>query len=106
MHQLKIPSLTGLSALSIGPVPLWGDDYTVSVAGIPMLLQVPEPYATVGSSLREVSSPGTNLFYGVFPGGPSEDVLSDYFSNQMAYWENHDYYDMNNQTTVVTIEYV
>ena len=105
VHQLLVASPTGLSALSIGPVSLWGDDHTVSVAGVPMLLLVPEPYARVGSSLREVSSPGANLFYGVLPGGSSENVLSNYFSNQMNYWENHQYYNMNDQTTVVTIQY-
>lgn len=106
VHQLEISSLTGLPALSIGPIPLWGDSYTVSVAGVPMLLHVPEPYATVGSSLREVSSPGNDAFYGVFPGGPSENILSNYFYYQIDYWENHLYYNMNNQTIVVTIEYV
>jgi penicillin G amidase len=105
VHQLEISSLTGLGALSIGPTPIWGDAYTVSVGGVPMLLQVPEPYVSVGSSLREVSSPGTGEFYGVFSGGPSENVLSYYFSNQLNYWMNHEYYNMNEQTTQVVIRY-
>lgn len=70
-----------------------------------MLLQVPEPYVSVSSSLREVSSPGAGEFYGVFPGGPSENVLSYYFSNQLSYWMNHEYYNMNGQTTQVVIRY-
>jgi penicillin amidase len=105
VHQVEVFSLTGLPALSLGPIPIWGDDYTVSVGGVPMLLQVPESYVSVGSSLREISSPGAGEFYGVLPGGPSENVLSQYFSNQLVYWENHLYYNMNTQGTVVTIEY-
>ena len=105
VHQVEISSLTGLAALSLGPIPIWGDGYTVSVGGVPMLLQVPEQYVSVGSSLREISSPGTGESYGVLPGGPSENVLSQYFSNQLAYWENHEYYNMNTQGTVVIIRY-
>jgi penicillin amidase len=105
VHQVEIASLTGLPELSLGPIPIWGDDYSVSVGGVPMLLQVPEAYVSVGSSLREISSPGMGVFYGVLPGGPSENVLSNYFSNQLVYWENHEYYNMNTQAAVVTIEY-
>ncbi len=105
VHQVEISSLTGLAALSLGPIPIWGDAYTVSVGGVPMLLQVPEQYVSVGSSLREISSPGTGESYGVLPGGPSENVLSQYFSNQLAYWEDHEYYNMNTQGTLVIIRY-
>ncbi len=105
VHELEISSLTGESALSIGPIPIWGDDNTVSVGGVPLALNVPEPYVSVGSSLREVSSPGMGQFYGVFPGGPSENVLSYYFSNQLNYWLNHEYYNMNDQNTTVVLRY-
>ena len=105
VHQLEVSSLTSLRALSIGPIPIWGDDHTVSVGGVPMLLIVPEPYVTVGSSLRQVSSPGAGEFYGVFPGGPSENVLSNYFSNQMNYWVDHEYYNMATQKAQVTVKY-
>ncbi|MDG6922173.1 MAG: penicillin acylase family protein, partial [Nitrososphaerota archaeon] len=105
VHKVEISSMTGLAALSIGPIPIWGDDHTVSVGGVPALLQVPEAYVSVGSSLRQVSSPGTGQFYGVFPGGPSENVLSYYFSNQLNYWTNHEYYNMSEQKTVATIRY-
>lgn len=105
VHQLEISSMTGLGALSIGPTPIWGDDHTVSVGSVPMLLQVPEPYVSVGSSLREISSPGTGQFYGVFPGGPSENILSNFFSNQVGHWTNHQYYNMSAQTTEATIRY-
>ncbi|MDG6995821.1 MAG: penicillin acylase family protein [Nitrososphaerota archaeon] len=105
VHKVEIASMTGLAALSIGPISIWGDDHTVSVGGVPSLLQVPERYVSVGSSLREVSSPGTGQFYGVFPGGPSENVLSYYFSNQLNYWIYHEYYNMSEQKTQVTIRY-
>ncbi|MDG6908618.1 MAG: penicillin acylase family protein, partial [Nitrososphaerota archaeon] len=105
VHKVEIASMTGLAALSIGPIPIWGDDHTVSVGGVPSLLQVPERYVSVGSSLREISSPGTGESYGVFPGGPSENVLSYYFSNQLNYWINHEYYNMSEQKTQVTIRY-
>lgn len=105
VHLLEISSLTGLSALSIGPIPIWGDSHTVSVGGIPKALEVPEPYVTVGSSLRTVASPGSKQFYGVFPGGPNENVLSYYFSLQLSHWENHQYYNMNDQKAEVNIRY-
>ncbi|MEM0161304.1 MAG: penicillin acylase family protein [Thermoplasmata archaeon] len=105
VHMLEIYSLTQLTALSIGPIPIWGDDHTVSVGSVPLYLQVPEPYVTVGSSLRTVASPGTDQFYGVFPGGPSENVLSYYFSNQLNTWLNHEYYNMNEQRTRVVWNY-
>lgn len=105
VHFLHIASPTGLEALSIQPFPIWGGSHTVSVGTVPLDLKVPEPYVTVGSSLRTVASPGAGQFYGVFPGGPSENVLSYYFSNQLNTWVNHEYYNMNDQKTVVVIRY-
>ncbi|MBX8635145.1 MAG: penicillin acylase family protein [Thermoplasmata archaeon] len=105
VHKLYIASYTGLDALSVGPIPIWGDSHTVSVGGVPLDLSVPEPYVTVSSSLRAVSDPGTGQFYGVFPGGPSENVLSAYFQNQLPLWLNHNYYNMTDQRTVFVIEY-
>lgn len=105
VHLLEISSLTGLSALSIGPIPIWGDSHSVSVGGVPLDIRVPEPFVSVGSSLRTVASPGSNEFYGVFPGGPNENILSYYFSNQLNNWFNHRYYNMNDQKTEVTLRY-
>ncbi|MEM3676375.1 MAG: penicillin acylase family protein [Thermoplasmataceae archaeon] len=95
VHELEISSLTGLTALSIGPIPIWGDSHTVSVGSVPRDLVIPEPYVTVGSSLREISIPGTAQFYGVFPGGPSGNPLSYYYSNQLPYWLQHEYYNLS-----------
>jgi len=103
VHMLEIESLTGLSALSIGPIPIWGDSHTVSVGSVPRSLSVPEPYVTVGSSLREISAPAIGIFLGVFPGGPSGNPLSQYFSNQLDYWINHQYYNSTSYRGVYTI---
>lgn len=106
VHKLVISSQTGLSALSIGPIPIWGDSHTVSVGSVPLSMQVPEPHVSVGSSLRQISSPGQGIFYGVFPGGPSENPLSYYFSNQLNTWLSHEYYSMTQQPTEVRMKYV
>lgn len=106
VHRLVISSQTGLSALSIGPVPIWGDSHTVSVGSVPLSMKAPEPHVSVGSSLRQISSPGQGIFYGVFPGGPSENVLSYYFSNQLSTWVSHTYYNMSQQQTEVSMRYV
>lgn len=106
VHKLVIASQTGLSALSIGPISIWGGSHTVSVGTVPLLMQVPEPNVSVGSSLRQVSSPGQGLFFGVMPGGPNGNVLSYYYSNQLGDWLSHSYYNMNDQKMEVKIRYV
>jgi penicillin amidase len=55
--------------------------------------------------LREVSDPAKSIFYGVFPGGPSENPVSYYFSNQLTAWFDHQYYNMSTQTTEVRFVY-
>jgi len=104
VHMLQIQSYSGLSELSLGPYPIWGDSHTVSVGGVPEELVVPEPYVRVGSSLRFIASPLTGQFFGVIPGGASSNILSNFYSNQLQFWLNHQYYDMNNQSTVVRWE--
>lgn len=105
VYTVEISSMLGIPALSIGPIPFYGDDHTVSVGSVPLYIQVPEPNVTVSSSLREIAIPGQGLFLGVFPGGPSENVLSYYFSNQLPYWLNHRYYDMNSWKAEVNWTY-
>ncbi|MGC8663695.1 MAG: penicillin acylase family protein [Thermoplasmata archaeon] len=95
VHKVEISSILGIPALSIGPIPFYGDDHTVSVGSVPFDLQMPEPNVTVSSSLREIAIPGQGIFLGVFPGGPSENVISYYFSNQLPYWLDHEYYNMS-----------
>jgi Protein related to penicillin acylase len=105
VHLLEIASLTGLQSLGLGPYPIWGDSHTVSAAYVSRQLSVPEPFVTVGPSLREVSDPAMASYYGVFPGGPSENPLSYYFSNQVMAWMDHDYYNFSQQVKEVRITY-
>jgi penicillin amidase len=104
VHLLEIQSYSALAELSLGPYPIWGDSHTVSVGGVPEELVIPEPYVRVGSSLRLIASPQTGQFYGVIPGGASGNVLSSFYSNQLQFWLNHQYYDMNNQTIIARWE--
>lgn len=105
VHFLDIASPTGLQVLSIHSFPIWGGSHTVSVGSVPLTLKVPLPYVSVGSSLRTVASPGMGEFYGVIPGGPSGNILGHYFADQLSHWVNHEYYNMNDQSTVVVIRY-
>ena len=105
IHKLEIASLTGISDLGIGPMPIWGGRHTVSVGSVPRLLEYPLPCVSIGSSLRTIARPGTGTFYGVFPGGPSENVLSYWFKNQLPFWLDHKYYPMQGLPTEVKITY-
>ncbi len=105
VHKVEIASLTGIPALGIGPISIWGGRHTVSVGSVPRLLEYPLPCVSIGSSLRTIASPATGTFYGVFPGGPSENVESYWFDNQLSHWLNHQYYPMQGLPTEVTIEY-
>ena len=105
IHKLEICSLTELPQLSIGPIPIWGGRHTVSVGYTPRVLEYPIPYVLNGSSLRTIARPGTGTFYGVFPGGPSENILSYWFDNQLGKWLNHQYYKMTGLPTEVVITY-
>lgn len=105
IHRLEICSLTELPQLSIGPIPIWGGRHTVSVGYTPRVLEYPIPYVLNGSSLRTIARPGTGTFYGVFPGGPSENILSYWFDNQLPAWLNHEYYPMQGLPTEVRIVY-
>ncbi|MEM3638352.1 MAG: penicillin acylase family protein [Conexivisphaerales archaeon] len=104
VHMLEIQSYSNLAELSLGPYPIWGDSHTVSVGGVPEQLTVPEPYVRVGSSLRFIASPLSQQFFGIIPGGASGNVLSSFYSNQLQRWISHEYYNMNNQTTIVRWE--
>ncbi len=105
IHKLEIASLTGISSLGIGPMPIWGGRHTVSVGSIPRLLEYPLPCVSIGSSLRTIARPGSGTFFGVFPGGPSENILSHWFDNQLPKWLNHQYYPMQGLPVEVRITY-
>ncbi|MCL4323476.1 MAG: penicillin acylase family protein [Candidatus Thermoplasmatota archaeon] len=105
IHSVEIASLTGISDLGIGPIPIWGGRHTVSVGSVPRLLEYPLPCVSIGSSLRTIARPGSSSFYGVFPGGPSENILSYWFDNQVPKWINHEYYPMQGLPVEVRITY-
>lgn len=106
VHFLEIYSPLGLMALSVGPIPIFGDPHTLAVGPIPYVPQVPLPYVTVGSSLRFIASPFSNQFYGVFPGGPSESLVSSFRENQLTLWLEFRYIPYNgyNYTIIAKID--
>jgi penicillin amidase len=104
-HKVEIASLTGIPSLGIGPIPIWGGRHTVSVGNTPRVLQYPLPNVTIGSSLRTIARPGSGTFYGVYPGGPSENILSYWYDNQLNAWLDHKYYAMQGLPTEVRITY-
>lgn len=103
VHLLMLYSPLGLKGLSLGPYAEWGDSFTLAAAYFPYVLKVPLPYVTVGPSLRFVAAPALNIYYGVFPGGSTENILSLYSYVQLSSWLNFKYYNMNNLTVIATI---
>lgn len=103
VHFLYIESLTTLEQISIGPLPFYGDDHTVSV-GPATPLPSPAYYVTLSSSLREISSPGEGIYLGVIPGGASEDFYNYFYENQFNSWYNHQYYNFLNVSIVAVIK--
>jgi len=105
VHEIEFPNLFGLPA-NYGPIPFKGGSHTVSVAGVPSIdFHVPLSTATTSSVVKEISSPASGLFLGVFPGGPSENFSSPYYDNQLQYWLTDQYYNMSSQATVYTMVY-
>ena len=106
VHDIEFPNLFGISTANYGPIPFKGGSHTVSVAGVSSIdFSVPMSPATTSSVVKEISSPGTKQFYGVFPGGPSENFTSYYYDNQLTYWLTDKYYNMSDQPTVFTTLY-
>ena len=106
VHDIEFPNLFGIPSGNYGPIPFKGGSHTVSVAGVSSIdFSVPMSPATTSSVVKEISSPGTQQFYGVFPGGPSENLTSYYYDNQLSYWLTDRYYNMSDQPTVFTMLY-
>jgi len=105
VHFLEIYDPLQLSQLSIGPIPIFGDPHTLAVGSTPYVPTVPLPYVTVGSSLRFVACINSSLFYGIFPGGPSEGIFNQYSQNQLPLWLNFRYvsYSGYGYTTIANI---
>ena len=57
VHELLLENTLGINALSVGPIALWGDNHAVSAGYVAHTIVVPEPYVSVGPSLRFIASP-------------------------------------------------
>lgn len=89
------PSITGASALSVGPLTSKGGDYfTLNDAsgggGGP--LSVSDEAATGGQSFTFIANlANLSDSYGVYPGGQSENPASPYYSNYIPIWMKGQY---------------
>ncbi len=87
-YGFYFPSLTGVGAVSVGPLNSGGDYMTLNDAsGF-----LPSNPATGGQSFTYVANL-TNLSdsYGVYPGGQSENPASGQYSNYVFVWIKGDY---------------
>jgi penicillin amidase len=83
-YGFDFPSLLGVAALGVGPLPRGGDYNTPNDAsgGGP-----PTNWPSGGQSWTMIVPIGnTSDSYGVYPGGQSEDPASPYYSNYISTW--------------------
>lgn len=83
-YGFDFPSLLGVSALSVGPLPRGGDYNTPNDAsgGGP-----PTNWPSGGQSwTMVVSMANVSDSFGVYPGGQSEDPASPFYSNYIGVW--------------------
>ncbi len=99
VHRLYIAHLSGLEALSIGPVPEDGGDDTLMNAGFPYDLRAlkGDRYVRTGPSWRIVAyaDGGSIKAYGVYPGGQSENPFSDYYKSFYSAWYSYKYRELD-----------
>ncbi|MEM0375552.1 MAG: penicillin acylase family protein [Nitrososphaerota archaeon] len=90
VHRLRIGHLTSLDALSIGPLPHDGSSGTLLNAGFPYDLSAlgSRTFVTTGPSWRMiVTFTGDRVeAYGVYPGGQSENPISEHYSDSFDEW--------------------
>lgn len=91
VHRLYLGHISGLDALSRGPLPLDGGPGVLMNTPIPWDLRVLEEGAMVrhGPSLRFIaamSHPGSCGFYWTYPGGQSGNPVSQYYDNLVDVW--------------------
>jgi penicillin amidase len=78
IHTRVLHNLAQVTGLDYGPKPDRGDAYTpLAAPGFP---------STLGPSWRMVVDWGSHTFDGIYPGGPSEDPASDWYTNQAQAW--------------------
>ncbi|MEM0321358.1 MAG: penicillin acylase family protein [Thermoprotei archaeon] len=88
-YGFYFPSLLGVSALSVGPLPRGGDYNTPNDAsgGGP-----PSNWPSGGQSwTMVVPMPNTSESWGVYPGGQSENPASQFYSNYISVWMSGGY---------------
>ncbi|MCE4608520.1 MAG: penicillin acylase family protein [Caldisphaeraceae archaeon] len=102
VHKLLLVNPAGITSLNYGPLPLWGDGFTPSAAYFSFNGTAYMPLITSeGPSLRMVSSPGLGEFFGVFPGGPSENFYSNL--TQLNYWLHFKYFQLGRVSKPVIV---
>jgi penicillin amidase len=99
VHKLELAHLSGIQALSYGPVPEDGLD-TLMAANIPYNLTVLSSnnvYVSSGPSWRIDAEMGasTPTLFGVYPGGQTENPLSAYYTSFVPMWTNYTYHPLD-----------
>lgn len=93
LHTREIVSLLGVDALSYGPLPAGGDEWTPNAAGgdqVSPNSPILSP-AEHGPSWRIVVDWGSGQAVGTYPGGQDENPASAWYENQIAQWWNGQY---------------
>ncbi|GCE22094.1 hypothetical protein KDK_58940 [Dictyobacter kobayashii] len=96
VHSQVIPSLSRILSLGTVPRPDSGNSRTVNAAD-------GAPIATAGPSWRFIMDWGSNQGIGIYPGGQSENPVSDWYDNQLNTWWTGHYYPMYTSKQLTTI---
>ena len=96
LHSRTIASLLGVDALSYGPRPTGGDEWTPNAAGgSPLSANDPMLSASEhGPSWRIIVDWASGQAEGTYPGGQDENPASPWYENQISHWWNGQYYPM------------
>jgi penicillin amidase len=99
VHRLYIAHLSGLKPLSIEPVPEDGASATLMNAGFQYDLRNlgREVFVRTGPSWRIIAyvERGSIKAYGIYPGGQSENPVSDYYKNFFDTWYSYKYRELD-----------
>jgi penicillin amidase len=92
IHRVYFKHLSGLEALSLGPYEEDGGDDTLMAAGMPLF----GGFVTHGPSWRMIVVMSQKpQGYGVYPGGQSENPVSNHYGDFVDYWLSYKYYKLN-----------
>lgn len=96
LHSREIASLLGVDALSYGPKPSAGNQWTLNAAGGNILkeknpLLAPSKH---GPSWRMIVDWASGQAEGTYPGGQDENPASPWYENQVSHWWRGQYYPM------------